>query len=391
MSLQIKENTIRQIQLARRLELSGQKLFSNSNNLDELCLGILNYHDACELYVLASLQILQISSKEQETLPKLLDKLIEFQTNQTNKLSRVADIRKLNRDRNGIKHHGARPNFDEIQIYSSAVSEFVLSLGNLCEINFEAISLVDLIENEDVRKRLANAEKAMNEGEYLQALIEIAKTIFELFLHPYSIQNYATEPKDSLQKMFATLFVKAPAFAQSHEYYKKNVDEPLDALVIDEPRLERELVGMGISITDFKQAKLNTPEVIEISNPTKKWIVKISSEKNTYTRENARIAFESMLSIAFQMEEFQKRTHVPHGPQPIEYQISPNAQVFESANASSNIVHTVNASATEDIMVQYQTEGFDGNTYFKVYVWEGKLPKAGYVLISDMVANVKLD
>jgi len=145
-------------------------------------ISILMFHDSAELFLHLSAEILglnltNISFMEYFTrINKELD---------DKELTQRTSMDKLNRTRVSLKHKGLYPNPIDIEYFRVNTQNFFEeNCQTIFGIEFDKISLLDLIQDEEVRKELENAQNEFRNGQYKESL-EIIAIAFHILLENY--------------------------------------------------------------------------------------------------------------------------------------------------------------------------------------------------------------
>jgi hypothetical protein len=146
--------------------------------------SILTLHDGVELFLQLATEYLDAPRNSKQT------SLMDY-WNVLNKklpepgLAQKESMRRLNSARVSLKHHGTLPSITAIESFRSSVTNFFEdNTPMVFNIDFTAISMINLVGNEVVKGKLARAERLMDSGDTADALIEIAKA-FERLLYDY--------------------------------------------------------------------------------------------------------------------------------------------------------------------------------------------------------------
>jgi hypothetical protein len=80
-------------------------------------------------------------------------------------------VRELHRARNNLQHHGVLPDAQHVPIWASEVDRFIHSLVQAAfDDNLATVSAVDVVDADDLRRFLAEAETAITRGEFAVAV-----------------------------------------------------------------------------------------------------------------------------------------------------------------------------------------------------------------------------
>lgn len=143
--------------------------------------SILTLHDSVELYLYLAAEHLNVSKptniKFMEYWGRISPKLSEEE-----ELSHKESMERLNRARRNLKHAGNRPHESDVISYRIATDEFFReNTPKIFDIDFDGISLVSLIEFDETRDYLEEAEEARNNNQFDKAL-ELCAIAFQSML-----------------------------------------------------------------------------------------------------------------------------------------------------------------------------------------------------------------
>ena len=144
-------------------------------------ISILMFHDSIELFLYLSAQFRDIKIKTNINFMDYWQRFVDDGF----KLSRKADMNKLNEARKGFKHTGNFPNKDDIEFFRVITKSFFEeNCPIIFGIEFNKISLIDLIQDDEVREILENAQNFYVNNKYKEALAHIGIAFYVL------LENY---------------------------------------------------------------------------------------------------------------------------------------------------------------------------------------------------------
>jgi hypothetical protein len=135
-------------------------------------ISILSFHDSVELFLQLCLEKLKISKKSQSFMDywDIINEMLENKT-----LSQKESMKRLNQARVGLKHSGIIPSKLDIESFRAVTLAFFNeNCPIIFQIEFDDISLVDIIKFERSREFLKQAKKDFDKGliyESIQSLI----------------------------------------------------------------------------------------------------------------------------------------------------------------------------------------------------------------------------
>jgi hypothetical protein len=129
------------------------------------------FQDSVEMFVWILIKEQSIAVKEGASFVSNLDTISKSEY----KLPYIAKMHDLNKARIGFKHYGNLPAEEEAKRFHGYVEEFLrLSFLKFFDIDFDNISLADLIVDDQIRDKIKSAESLILEGNPDKAMDEIA-------------------------------------------------------------------------------------------------------------------------------------------------------------------------------------------------------------------------
>lgn len=166
---------VKQLLLCKRIFGEGVAFAERSDSVSS-GLAISLFQDSVEMYVWALVKEKNIPVKDGAPFMGNLETVQKTGVG----LEHVAKLIELNKARVGFKHYGNLPAPDEAGKFQTYVEDFLrTSFQNHFSQDFDDLSLVDLVSDVGVQKRLKEAEKSIATGDFYTAATEaaIAKTM----------------------------------------------------------------------------------------------------------------------------------------------------------------------------------------------------------------------
>ncbi|MDI7229177.1 hypothetical protein [Leptospira santarosai] len=160
-----KQESLRRLSFIKYLFLIGSE---QSNKPEPLCnISVLSFHDSIELFLQLASEHYNISASNfMEYFDKLESKI---------SITQKETMKRFNKARVAIKHHGNMVPKSEIDSFKISCYNFFLeNTLSIFNLNFESISLIDLVMYEKTKEHLATAEKEIVGSNYSKAMAEIA-------------------------------------------------------------------------------------------------------------------------------------------------------------------------------------------------------------------------
>ncbi len=162
----IAEDVIRRLAFIRYLY---KVAYDQSKRPDPLCAAsILTFHDAIELFLQLASEKVDVG-KERISFMDYWDILLPQLPE--GGLTQKESVRRLNRARVALKHHGNLPSSSDIEAFrATATNFFEENTSIVWNIRFNEVSLVELVKNESVNMNLKESEKLLHQQKMEEAL-----------------------------------------------------------------------------------------------------------------------------------------------------------------------------------------------------------------------------
>ena len=159
-----------------------------SQRPEPLCsASILTFHDAIEFFLQLASEYLDVGKKQplfMEYWKILASKLPKGMPTQKE------SIRRLNRARVALKHHGTSPSKLDIEAFrASATNFFEENTAAIFDIKFSEISLIELVQCEGTKNNLKESEQLLEENKIEESLDKVAISFTQL------IDNYESRKR----------------------------------------------------------------------------------------------------------------------------------------------------------------------------------------------------
>lgn len=273
--------------------------------------SILTFHDAVELFLQLAAEYTNAATKNDTPFmvywEKISDKLPEGQ-----ELTQKESMRRLNRSRVDLKHYGTRPIKLDIEGFrASATNFFVENTLAIFGIEFADISLIELVQYENVKEDLSEAENALNGDQIEDALGKVAFAFSKL------IDDYERRKRDEFgsSPFFFGVEMESPHvntdvnIDDDGEY--KNLSDHIDtsnlsnsvgviADTINSIQNAMKILSLGIDYRRYAKFRLLTPKI-------SKRYGKVSVEggtKRTPTADDVQFCITFVIESALILQEF---------------------------------------------------------------------------------------
>ena len=150
-----------------------------SQRPEPLCsASVLTFHDAIEFFLQLASEYLDVGRGQpsfMEYWEILASKLPEGVPTQKE------SIRRLNRARVALKHHGTSPSKLDIEAFrASATNFFEENTSPIFDIKFSEISLIELVQCEEIKNNLEESERLLKENKIEESLDKVAISFTQL-------------------------------------------------------------------------------------------------------------------------------------------------------------------------------------------------------------------
>lgn len=316
-------------------------------------------HEALETFLVAASDHLNLSIKTRTEFATYLDKLDE--TLAPRRLPFRTTLIRINKARVNAKHDSIVPDRAEIPTFVASTESFLEEATEIVfALAFSAVSIVDLLNEGEVKEHLRAAQAALEQQSFADVLIESRKALYLTFEKQFDVSPYAAEDNPA---PWLTLSCEAPSYARSKKYIEERVLEPFDFIVRDHARLDSDLVKDGLDPLIFWNLWRLTPEVYK--NASGEWLVKHDLNKvdADAAKENASYVLENTVNLLHQRERKRRAVRTANRRT---WQVgvkNKGANVYKKSSRTSAIVSTV-PEELEQLEVESATPALDGDGYF---------------------------
>lgn len=134
--------------------------------------SLLSFHDAAELFLILGAETLEATISDRMYILdywNVIDQKIEDK-----KLSLKASFKKLNQARKSFKHYGITPSREEIESFRTIIKNFFIeNTPIIFGIEFDEISLIDLVQIDAVKKILMEVQNLKKQSKFRKSLIKL--------------------------------------------------------------------------------------------------------------------------------------------------------------------------------------------------------------------------
>jgi len=356
--MDLKENIIKKIEMAISLYELGKDNFKTSVDIKKKAVGIILLQDAVEIFLSAVCEHLNIEMTGRENFYEYFNKIEKHEKNKGNSLPLKKQMIILNKQRVNIKHFCILPDIEECKYFDNDVKLFFSELSlRFFNQDIDSISLVDLIDDLNLRKYLKQAENDLDKCRYEDCQINCRKALYMVFEKQYDTRYIGDE--SNLDVLFDFDEKKY------QEEIEKTVFNPIDFIKIRQGRIKDELIEIGIEYITYENLmeKL-TPKVYFYKEKNKWAIMKDLQYRVEYNRENAYYCLNNTVNIILQRQRYKNKVKWWSEKGNPKELTGLSINIYEKASKKSNIVHTLKSSLEYTFLINFKINGLDSDSFF---------------------------
>jgi len=254
---------------------------------------VLSFHDSIELFLQLSSEVLNVGSNQ----PGFLGYWDILSKKTSTPVSQKESMRRLNKSRVALKHHGTLPSRLDIEAFRASVSSFFAENTPLIfGVDLDSVSLVDLIVADGARNALRDAQTELDSGNLLECLDQCAVSFAKL------VDDY--EDRKSSQ------YGQSPFFfgrdMHSLDSFSMGIRGDIGRFVdqvkesIDAMQSAIRILSLGLDYRQFIKFDLYTPTVYHTLSGTGMMRHRGSSE---VTQEECRFCIDFVIDSALQLQD----------------------------------------------------------------------------------------
>jgi len=252
------------------------------------CISILTFHDAVELFLQLTSEYLNVGKSEIHFMEyfDLISNKIEGKD-----LSQKESIRRLNTARVSLKHHGNLPSKFDVDNFNTSVTNFFVENTSLIfKLEFEEISLLDLIILfKNTKESLLQATALIKKKDYINALQKIT-IAFEQLKSDFRKNS----PIKFHREHFSTTGINGSSNNMNQEIVNHIND--LNSALLDIENIVLLLV-MGVNYKKYIKFECITPTTYQTLNGNYHFQTGPNYEKNVNIK-NVQYCFDFVLESA---------------------------------------------------------------------------------------------
>ena len=395
MSNSLSESVIKKIQMAKLFYELASDCYRIIENIERVGAGIILLQDSVELFLIAICEHVNVENREnlkfheyfKEIKKKVPGKIIPFKD----------DMLKLNKQRVSVKHYGIRPYIDDCKTFRKNVYLFFKETSKShLNIDFDSISLVNLLSEKKLKTIMKQAEVDLKEHNYRECQIGCRKALYLVFEKQFDIRSFEKYEEDIQNKNVLTtaLFLarsKAPEYAKNKKYIKEKVKEPTDFIVVDYNELWRDLLSNGIDLVSFSNVRLLTPEVYLFEEED--WAIKEDVRGIMYNQGNAEYCFRNTIEILLieQKNSERKKRITDSKVKQITIK-NKEMSILQKASLSANVKYKLKRDLQYTLYFLGEVRGLDSKDKYYYVIVNEEIDKekdhskytSGYILKKDV-------
>lgn len=290
-----KQELLRRLSFIKYLFLIGIEQANKPEPLSNT--AILSFHDSIELFLKLACEHHAIS-KTNDTFMDYLTALGKILP-----LTQTGAMDRFNKARVAIKHHGTMISKIDIDAFKSVCLNFYIeNTATIFNVNFDSISLINLITYKTTKQHLENSEKEINFLNYEKAIEEITVAFWS------SIEEYEAN-KTKFYGHSPFFFGRDMTFLSSFvmDVEDKKLNEFIDKVKesITSMQTAIKILSLGFDYRKFTKFKLITP--IYVRTFGGHTLQQMRSPQ--YKPEDVRWCFDYVIECCLILQEFDYEIH----------------------------------------------------------------------------------
>lgn len=258
--------------------------------------SVLTFHDSIEMFLLLSSEHLNIGSNK----PNFMDYWDLLNQKLTTELTQKESMRRLNKARVALKHHGTMPSRLDIEaIRASATNFFNENCLTVFGFEFKNISMISLVDCSEARVILEEATDLIQNNQFTKALVQIAVAFHIL------IDDYESKQMDSFGRspffFGRSLNFESSFFMGIREDRKLAdfVDKVRESIMSMQSAIK--IVSLGLDYRKYVKFRLLTPVVQKTIGG--RYVSDINPNQE-YTQEHSEFCLKYVIESALRLQDF---------------------------------------------------------------------------------------
>lgn len=289
------EQNTRRLALIRYVYTVGASQSVQPEPLSAIC--ILTFHDAAELFLQLASEHLNAGAKQ----PNFMDYWDLLDPKVNGGLTQKESMRRLNKARVAFKHHGTLPSKLDIESFRATAMNFFLdNTPAIFGVEFNSISLLDLIACDNAKKALNEAQQHRENGLFEDALDRIA-IAFEHLVDDYESRKrsrYGQSPFFFGQDMsFETSFFMGVEMGSKFSQFIDKVNESITAM-----QSAIKMLSLGLDYRRYVRFNLLTPHLTCVCSG--EFRVSRPQRAKSPGDDEVQYCYDFVIESALQLQEF---------------------------------------------------------------------------------------
>jgi hypothetical protein len=341
----MKEPTVHSLVIARAL-LERAEPLCHSDDRYLASAGLVVLQDALEgvfYALLIELDVDETKNLERKSFDELIGELKEARV----VVPKSGTLKALNKQRVQTKHYAQVAEPITVRNYfAAAVSAIDFAVRKVTGSSIRDLFIADLLKDGEAKSHLKEAERAITQGRFLEALLETRKAIFVEFEEDYSIYGWRDYDGKTRQNALADAMRggwNAPAWKRNKAWIDVHVKVPTDYVQIDLDNWRIQAMEYGIHTVELQNLRRLTPDVFRTGRKAM-WSYTYDARfpANNANEPNARYCLDRAVSIILKKQEHagarrEPTKDLPFDPPPIYV----GRVVYERPATDSAQVHIV--------------------------------------------------
>ena len=269
------------------------------------CASVLTMHDAVELFLQLCSEHLNVGTERtgfMEYWEVLNPKLTP------NELEQKESMRRLNKARVALKHHGTFPSNLDIESFRVSTTSFFRDNTRLVfGIMLDDISLIEFVNPESSRQKLKDAQSQVQNGDTLAALDNIGLAFIDMIAdyedrkrNQYRVSPFYFGQSMTFLNSFSMGFAHGSRSSPEREL-GKFIDNVKDSIGAMQNAIK--MLALGIDYRKYSRFKMLTPHLTRTIGGT--WmIVRRFTEDQKPSSEDTRFCVDFVIESALALAEF---------------------------------------------------------------------------------------
>jgi hypothetical protein len=270
--------------------------------------AILTFHDAIELFLQLASEYLNVG-KEQISFMDYWELLSRKLSGDG--LTQKEAIRRLNKARVALKHHGTLPSNLDIEAFrASATNFFEENTPIVFGIRFSDVSLIELVHCADAKKNLKDAEEILKKDSIEDAIGKVALA-FALLIDDYKNRKIGQYGRYPFSFSSPCSIVTSPSIPAGSDYgseiesFSSEVESTIDDIVdsVEDLQATVEVICLGIDYRRYVKFQLLTPKVRKSDGTHEIYRRKVVS-RVAPTMEDVQFCINFVIESAITLQKF---------------------------------------------------------------------------------------